>query len=418
MFGIADCNNFYVSCERVFNPSLENKPVVVLSNNDGCIVARSNEVKALGIAMGIPVFKVRNLIKEHDIAVYSSNYALYADMSRRVMSVLEQFIPSMEIYSIDEAFLDLRGFSPERIGDLIANTRKTVMQWTGIPLSIGVAPTKTLAKIANRVAKKNADYKGVCLLNSDAMREHLLKHTAVEGIWGIGPRLSRFLKARGIYTAWQLTCTNDFWIKKNLTVTGLRTVYELRGIPAIPLEYNIPDKQQICTSRSFGQPVEKLNELRESIATYAARSAQKLRQQKSLANTVLIYIRTNPFKENVYQNFRVISLPVPTSCTEEITEYALYGLESIFKAGYAYKKAGVILSGIIPDTGVQQNLFDTVPRDKSRQRMNVMDLINQKNGNDTVYFASQGIRKSWKMKRDMISPAYTTNWDEVLTVRV
>lgn len=418
MVGIADCNNFYVSCERVFNPSLENKPVVVLSNNDGCVVARSNEAKALGIPMGTPVFKVRDMIREHNIAVFSSNYALYADMSRRVMSVLEQLIPSMEIYSIDEAFLDFRGFSGDRITDLITKTRKTIMQWTGIPVSIGVASTKTLAKIANRVAKKNADYQGVCLLDNDSMREQMLKHTAVEGIWGIGPRLTRFLKARGIYTAWQLTCINDFWIKKNLMVTGLRTVYELRGIPAIPLEYKTPDKQEICTSRSFGEPVEKLSELRESVATYAARSAQKLRQQKSLANTVLVYIRTNPFKENVYQNFRIISLPVPTSCTEEITEYALHGLESIFKAGYLYKKAGVILSGIVPDTGVQQNLFDTVSRDKSRQRMNVMDLINLKNGNDTVYFASQGIKKPWKMKREMISQAYTTNWDEILTVRI
>ncbi|MDK2976155.1 MAG: polymerase [Candidatus Marinimicrobia bacterium] len=418
MFGIADCNNFYVSCERVFNPSLEKKPVVVLSNNDGCIVARSNEVKALGIPMGTPLFKVREIIQEYKIAVYSSNYTLYADMSQRVMTVLAQMVPSMEIYSIDEAFLDLRGFPADRLEAHIRDTRNKVVQWTGIPISIGVAPSKTLAKIANRAAKKKGECEGVCILNSEILREKFLKHTAVEDIWGIGPRLSRFLKARGIFTAWQLTHMNDFWIKKNLTVTGLRTVYELRGIPVLPLEDKTPDKQEICTSRSFGRPVEKLQELKESIATYAARSAEKLRQQHSLANTVLVFIRTDPFKEGVYQNFRVLSLPVPTACTEEITEYALYGLKHIYKPGYHYKKAGVILSSIIPDTGVQQNLFDVRPREKSRKRMQVVDLINQKMGSDTLRFASQGIQKSWKMKRENITPAYTTNWDEILTVRI
>ncbi|MDD3807558.1 MAG: Y-family DNA polymerase [Candidatus Marinimicrobia bacterium] len=418
MFGIADCNNFYVSCERVFNPSLEKKPVVVLSNNDGCIVARSNEAKRLGISMGTPLFKVREIVQQHAIAVYSSNYALYADMSQRVMSVLAQRIPAMEIYSIDEAFLDLRGFPKDRLERHIRETREIVLQWTGIPISIGVASTKTLAKIANRAAKKKEDYKGVCILDSEVIREDCLKHTGVEDIWGIGPRLTRFLKARGIFTAWQLVNMNDSWIKKNLTVTGLRTVYELRGVPAIPLKEKTPDKQEICTSRSFGRPVDNLQELKESIATYAARSAEKLRQQHSLANTILVFIRTDPFKDDVYQNFSILPLPVPTACTEEITEYALDELERIYKPGYRYKKAGVILGNIIPNTGVQQNLFDTRPREKNQKRMQVVDFINLKMGSDTLRFASQGIKKSWKMKRENITPAYTTNWDEILTVRI
>ncbi|HEX2915338.1 MAG TPA: Y-family DNA polymerase [Chloroflexia bacterium] len=425
---LADCNNFYVSCERVFNPKLEGKPTVVLSNNDGCIIARSNEAKALGFKMGDPVFKVADRLKEHNVQVLSSNYTLYGDLSSRVMQCLSRYTSEVEVYSIDESFLAFPTTSfksPEESAALAREIRETVRQWTGIPISVGVASTKTLAKLANEKAKKDPTREGVFDLTalSQAELDVLLDRVPVEGVWGINSRRGRVLRQYGIETAYELKEGEDLWIKKNLTVMGLRTAWELRGIPCLSIELAPPAKKAIACTRSFGQPVEDLTGVREAIAAYTGRAAVKLRRQRSIAAVIQVFIHTSHFKpeEPYYSNSAVLTLPVATSYTPELTRQALRGLDAIYRSGYRYVKSGVILTGIRPEGEVQLNMFresGTETREKEARIMRALDSVNRSWGSHTLHLASSGImcHQEWRMRRANVSNRFTTRWDELLTV--
>lgn len=338
MFGLVDCNNFYASCERVFNPSLNGKPIVVLSNNDGCVIARSNEAKVLGIKMGVPAYQIKGLVKQHDVAVFSSNYVLYGDMSGRVMSMLAELAPEIEVYSIDEAFLNLEGIQNLQI--LGSEIVRQVTRGTGIPVSVGIAPTKTLAKVANKFAKKYPAYNRLCIIDTEGKRTKALQLTGIGDVWGIGRKQAAKLEKQGVRTAYDFTQLPGSWVRKNMTVTGERTWKELRGISCIDMEIAPPAKKQICTSRSFGKMVEDIDTMSEAIATHASTCAKKLRQQKSYAMSLMVFIHTNNFREDLPQYWKntIVQLPIPTSDTLEIVEYALSGLKTIFMEGYQYKK--------------------------------------------------------------------------------
>lgn len=415
---ILDCNNFYASCERVFNPKLESVPIVVLSNNDGIIIARSNEAKAIGIKMGDPLFKVQHLIDSYGVKAFSSNYTLYGDMSRRVMSALEYFVPKVEIYSIDEAFLSFEGFERENLTEYCKELRRKIKQWTGIPVSIGIAPTKTLAKLANRLAKKNPEYQGVLNLYDYDDNTPFLKATDVEDIWGVGRQYTKLLRSKGIYTALDLSDANEKWIRKNMTVMGSRTILELRGTPCIPMEHLPPDKKAIVCSRSFGRSVESLDFLREAMTTFVSRAAEKMRKQKSAAKFISVFLRTNPFKDTAqYHNGVQATLPFPTDITHELLFYAQKGLEQIYKDGFLYQKVGVMLSGFVPQANTQMTLFDKSDRSKLDRLMKTIDKINMEYGSESIFYAAAGTKKTWKMKREIKSPHYTTKWSELLEVK-
>lgn len=414
IFALVDCNNFYASCERVFNPKLTHKPVVVLSNNDGCVVARSNEAKALGIGMGVPEFQIRPLLKAHDVQVLSSNYALYGDMSQRVMEILEQFCPDLELYSIDEAFLSLTGFTSRNLTEYGHTIRATVKRWTGIPVSVGIAETKALAKIANRVAKRTLDTGGVCDLLACSDREALLNRIAVEDVWGIGPNHSRFLKQHGITTALQLRHVNDQFIRKHLGVVGLRLVMELRGVPCLELDQCPAPKQGITCSRAFGKSVTTLTEMEEAVSSYTARAAEKLRAEKLAVTTITVFLKTNEFKDTPqYSNALTLKLPVATDTTHELIRGALQGIRKIYREEYLYKKAGVMFTGLLPVSQVQTDLFDNQDRARSKKLMAALDSVNDRFGSGTLQFASSGITKAWRTQFHKRSPAYTTDWDEL-----
>ncbi len=417
---IVDCNNFYASCERVFNPQLQGLPIIVLSNNDGMIIARSDEAKALGIPMGSPLFKNEEIIKKHKIHVFSSNYTLYGDMSHRVMSTLELFSPEVEIYSIDEAFLNLRGFEHRDLSDYAERIRKTVKQWTGIPVSIGIAATKTLAKIANRYAKKNKDRNGVLNLFDIPQPEidYYLEQTDVSDIWGVGRQYTKLLYERGIYNALQLKNADDKFIKKKMTVMGLRTVFELRGIPCFEYEYIPPPKKAIVSSRSFGKTVEDIEQIKEAVALFTTRAAEKLRLQHSAANLLSVFLRTNPFRKSPqYHNGILVTLPAPTDITAEMIEYAMKGVEQIFREGYQYYKVGVMLSDIVPKESTQFSLFDKAIRPKLAKITEVTDLINQRFGSGTVFYARQGVKRQWRTRADKKSAHFTTDWNDLPKVK-
>ena len=413
IFALVDCNNFFASCERLFRPDLREKPVVVLSNNDGNIIARSNEAKGLGIAMGEPYFKVKHLLREHDVAVFSSNYTLYGDISHRVMSVLQQMEPDVEIYSIDEMFISIPEGSQLNLTDYGRHLKSVVRKWTGMPVSIGFGPTKTLAKIANRIAKKIPVHKGVFDLTSYGTIDELLAEVAVQDIWGIGRQYTRKLNRHGIFTALDLKYANDQWIRKHLTVTGLRTVWELRGISCLPLEEISPPKKEIVTSKSFSYPVASKSELREAVATYVSRAAEKLRSQHSIAQSLLVFLSTNRFKPDKpqYSNSVQMVLPEPTASTPTLIRYSLRGLDRIYRPGFEYKKAGVMLLEIIPEAYRQGSLFDRSRSD--RRLMAALDSINSKCGRGTVQYAAEGFKKPWMFKRELLSKAYTTKWDQL-----
>ena len=416
---MVDCNSFYASCEKVFDPTLENKAVVVLSNNDGCIIARSKEAKEAGIKMGEPAFKIKELIEKYNVQVFSANFVLYGDMSQRVMNVLSKFSPDIEIYSIDEAFLDLSGI-PEN--DLLAfghKIKNTVLQWTGIPVSIGIAYTKTLAKVANHIAKKSEKSKGVVDLTNQKYIPKALEITPVEDIWGIGRQFSKFLRSNKINNALELSKATDSWIKKNLKIVGLRTVEELRGKSCLSLELAIPDKQGICTSRSFGTAVTDYDDLEEAVTTFASRCAEKLRKQKSAAGVLNVFVMTNRFSNDAkYINNKTIHLLVATNSTPELIEHAVKVLKLLFRKGYKYKKAGVIVTDIISENELQTGLWDNVNRDKHKNLMGVIDKLTTTMGRDVVKFAIQGTRRRWRLKQEKLSPHYTTNWDEILEIDI
>jgi DNA polymerase V len=418
---LIDVNNFYVSCERVFNPKLIGKPVVVLSNNDGCAVARSNEVKALGVPMGAPWFKLKDLAKQHGIIAYSSNYALYADMSNRVMSILRQFSPDQEVYSIDESFLDLTSFQRRDLIKYGQKIRSTILQCTGLPVCVGIGATKTLAKLANHCAKKRPIYDGVCNFNSmsEAELDSVLSEIDVGEIWGVGRKLTPKLKQLGFNTVLDLKHADPEILRQNFSVVMEKTIRELNGTVCIELEEVMPAKQQILSSRSFGTPVTDINGLSESISLYVSRAAEKLRRQNSFAGSLYVYIRTSPFREKdpQYSNGMTIKLPSPTDNTPKLVSIALWGLKQIYRPGYNYAKAGIMLGELVPAAGIQTDLFSNMqPDSKSERLMHAMDLINRKMGKESIKVASEGFKRPWKMKQENKSPSYTTNWDELLKV--
>jgi DNA polymerase V len=397
----------------VFNPALNGKPIVVLSNNDGCVIARSNEAKVLGIKMGVPAYQIKDLVSSHEVAVFSSNYTLYGDMSGRVMSILAGLAPELEVYSIDEAFINLDGIQDiQLLGTKIVNK---VTCGTGIPVSLGIAPTKTLAKVANKFAKKYPAYNRLCIIDTEEKRIKALKLTDITDVWGIGRRQATKLEKQRVKTAYDFTQLPGSWIRKNMTVVGERTWKELRGISCIDMESAPPAKKQICTSRSFGKMLTDIDTMAEAIATHASTCAKKLRQQKSYAMSLMVFIHTNNFREDLPQYWKntVIHLPVPTNDTLEIVHYALAGLKTIFIQGYQYKKAGVIITEITE--GAQMGLFDKIDRTKREQLMQTIDQINGKHS-QLVKLAIQGSGRDWKLKQEQLSQRYTTDINEILTI--
>lgn len=415
---LVDVNNFYVSCERVFDPSLEGKPVVVLSNNDGCAIARSNEVKALGVKIAEPWFKLRDLAKQHNIIAYSSNYTLYADMSNRVMSLLAQFSPNLEVYSIDECFLDLSGFAHVNLAEYGQRMRSRIRQWLGLPVCVGIAPTKTLAKLANHIAKKQVGFDGVCDLTTMAAEQvdALLARIEVGEVWGVGRRITSGLADIGVTTVAELRAADPKAIRDSFSVVMERTIMELRGVPCLALEGLAPSKKQITTSRSFGQSVTSLQELREAVTCYITRAAEKLRRQRSLVSAIQVFLLTNRFKPKDPQYVPCATIPLPDANddTRYLVRYALMGLERIYRPGYRYAKAGVNLIGLTPAANRQTSLLPDAPETrKSIALMRTLDAINREMGRDTAYLACAGIQKRWRMRRTMKSPHYTTRWNEL-----
>ena len=417
MYALIDCNNFYASCERVFDPALENKPIVVLSNNDGCVIARSNEAKALGIKMGEPAFKIRNIIYKHKVRAFSTNFALYGDMSSRVINTILDFSDNIEIYSIDEVFLDLSEFKPKNLFDIAVDLKHKIKKWTGIPVSIGIAKTKTLSKAANYIAKKIKKNKGVCIID-DYNRDTLLSQIPIGKVWGVGTRGNTFLNYHKLYTAQDLSKADLYWIKKYMTVTGEKMVKELRGIPCILMESIFKPKKSICTSRTFGNMVTDRRDLIGAIAMYTTRCAEKLRKQHSCANFAHIFICSNPFRDDLPQYIcnKVIKFPFPLSDTGEILHYIIDIVKKIYKPGYHYKRAGVILGGLISDNAIQSNLFESINRSDRVKLQRSIDSINKKMGRDVVRYAIQGYKKSWILKQQQLSPCYTTRWSDLLSV--
>jgi DNA polymerase V len=411
IFALVDCNNFYVSCERVFNPKLENRPVVVLSNNDGCVVARSNEVKALGIGMGVPAFEIADLLKKHDVEVYSSNYTLYDDMSSRVMQTLSALTPDIEIYSIDEAFLNLAGFNCS-LTDYGRKIQRTVKQWTGIPVTVGIASTKTLAKIANYLAKRSSKAKGVLDLTCSPYMDKALEQVPVEKVWGIGIRSAIKLKRANIKTALDLRNASLSWIRSQFGVNGVRTVYELKGSCCYKLEDNPPTKKSICVSRMFGRPVETIEELKEAIASYASRAGEKLRQQHLAAAAETIFVTTSRFIENRYFNSHTVEFAVATNDTRELINAASACIDRLYRKGHQFKKCGLILTGLVSEDKVQQSLLDNIDRAKSARLMQAVDAVNAR-VSCPLRWAAEGLKQNWQVKFKRRSNCYTTRWDEL-----
>lgn len=419
MYGLCDCNNFYASCERVFNPSLNGRPVVVLSNNDGCVIARSNEAKQVGIKMGDPYFQLRTLIRKHDVAVFSSNFVLYGDMSRRVMNLLKKFVPATEVYSIDESFLDFTGMDESKLDELGHEIARTVKRHTGIPVSIGIAPTKTLAKIASKLCKQYPKLNGCCFMHREQDIEKVLRKFPIEDVWGVGRRWSKLLKGMGVATAWDFTQLPPEWVKKRMSIVGLRMWKELRGEPCIGFEEIPVAKKQIATTRSFDHDITDFKQVHQRIAQYAASCAEKLRSQQSVCGEILVFILTNRHKENLpqYYESRLLKLSVPTDSTLELTRHAVALLGQIFRKGYAYKRAGVILSDIRSKTGTQADMFDPTNRQKHDRLMRAVDGLNASFGRHKVVTAAAG-GEFFKMNREHLSQKFTTDWGQIITVKV
>jgi len=420
VFALVDCNNFYASCEKLFRPDLKDTPVVVLSNNDGCVVARSREAKLLGIKMGVPVFQIKAEMQRHGILAFSSNYALYADLSSRVMRTLEEMAPRVEVYSIDEAFLDLTGIeSAISLVEFGQQVRERIGHWIGITVCVGIAPTKTLAKLANHAAKKYPATQGVVNLTNPDRQRRLLALVPVDDVWGVGRRLSKRLNALGIATALDLANASPRAIRDQFSVVLERTVRELNGESCIELEEIPPTKKQIVCSRSFGAKVTHFELLREAVCEYATRATEKLRKEQQQAKVLTVFIRTSPFKDNEpqYSNSASGELLIPSCDTRDFIELANHLLKRIWKDGFRYAKAGVMLSDFYDPGMFQPGLFDDVStRSNSQQLMSVLDTINQ-SGAGKVFFAGQGTKKDWSMKREYLSPAYTTRWDQLPRVK-
>ena len=408
---LVDCNSFYVSCERLFNPKIQKKAVVVLSNNDGCVISRSREAKDLGIKMGEPYFKVKELVKKNKVEVYSSNYALYGDISRRVMKVLKTFSPKVEIYSIDEAFIDLSFIDEKGVEDYGREIRSRVLTWTGIPTSVGIASTKTLSKVANHIAKK--EKAGVIYLNTNI--DEKLKKFPIEDVWGVGKQLSKFYHKNNISNAYDLKNVSNTWVKKGTNVLGAKTAMELRGIPCIDLQIDQEKRKNCCVSRSFGRKVKDLNELEESVITHCLNAAEKIRADDQIAKTITVFIRTSPFDKNrrYYSNSKTIDLAIPTSNSIELIKNAVKALTDIYKYGYAYQKAGIILSGLKDANQNDQNLLTPLLENKSKKLMKAIDYTNTKYGRYAISIAQAGLSKGWKMRREHSSKIDTASFDSL-----
>ena len=415
VFALIDCNAFYVSCERVFNPKLNNKPVVALSNNDGCIIARSKEAKALGIKMGVPLFKVKDIVERENVIVFSSNYTLYADMSRRVMNIISEFAPSIEVYSIDEAFIELTNMNVD-YESYVRQMRKVILQYTGIPVSIGVASTKTLTKVANHIAKDDESLEGVCSLIQHENLDQVLEDTNVVDVWGVGRQLSKKLIANGIFNAKLLKNCEDAWVRKMMSVNGLKTVSELREISCLDLEETSATRKSCCTTRSFGKPLINLEDIEQAVTTFARRATERIRGENLIASTVSVFLRTNPFDRNrYYSNSSTTTLSYPTYDTMQIVKTALQLTKIIFRENYKYKKAGVLLSGFYEKGTETKDLFSEA-RYRSPKLMSAVDQINERYGSDTIQIATECQMGKWKQKRKNCTQSYTTQLDNVLLI--
>jgi DNA polymerase V len=417
MFALVDCNNFYASCERVFRPDLKEKPIVVLSNNDGCIIARSNEAKSLGIPMGAPVFEYETLIEKNKVNVFSANFALYGDMSQRVMGILGEYTPELEIYSIDEAFMKLQGFEKFNLQTYAEEIQLNVSKWTGIPISVGIAPTKALSKVANRIAKKfPKETKSVHIIDTEEKRIKALKWLKVEDVWGIGRQHSKRLNALNINTAYDFTQMTDSWVRKHLSVVGLRLKHDLEGIPTLDFEEVLP-KKNIATTRSFEKLYTEFDEIKERVTTFAVSCSEKLRRQKSACNSLMVFLHTNGYRQDLPQYSRniIVKLPFPSNSSIELAKFATEALAKIFKKGYSYKKAGVIVMEFSQEDNVQLNIFENSNL-KHIPLMKSIDRINAMYGQQKVRLASQDIKKVWKMKQLRLSPRYTTNINEIIII--
>ncbi len=419
MFALVDCNNFYASCERVFQPQLEGKPVVILSNNDGCVIARSEEAKALGIPMGAPAFKYQVQFKHQEIKVFSSNYPLYGDMSSRVMSILEQYTPNVEIYSIDEAFLQFEGFDLFNLQKEGGKIRKQIQKWTGIPVSIGIAPSKALAKIANKIAKKFASKtESVYCIDTEEKRIKALKWTAIGDVWGVGRQHRQRLETIGITNAWQFSLLPDDWVRKQMSVLGLRLKKDLQGLASIQLEEVQAPKKGIATTRSFEGTLTSFSDLEERISTFASSCAEKMRKQKSNCQTLLVFVRSDPHKKGgiSYQNSCVLTLPYTTNSNILLSRYAVMGLRKIFKENIAYKKAGVMVMGLSPSDKRQLSLFKN-NNIKHIALMESLDQIHRRFGPYRMKLANQDLNRTWKMKQEHLSNKFTTELKEIINVK-
>ena len=413
---LVDCNSFYVSCERLFNPRIQKKAVVVLSNNDGCVISRSTEAKILGIKMGEPYFKVKDLVKKNKVEVFSSNYALYGDISRRVMRVLRTFSPKVEIYSIDEAFIDLSFIDEKGTEEYGKEIRSRVLKWTGIPTSVGIATTKTLSKVANHIAKK--EKAGVVYLNKDI--DVRLKKFAIEDVWGVGRQLSKFYYKNNIKNAYDLKNVSNYWVKKGTNVLGAKTAMELRGVPCIDLQIDQEKRKNCCVSRSFGRKVTEIEELEESVTTHCLNAAEKIRADDQLAKTITVFVRTSPFDKSkkYYSNSKTVDLPIATNNSLELIKNATKALSEIYVKGHRYQKAGVILTGLKDEKESQENLLTPLMDNKSKSLMKAIDYTNSKYGRYAISIAHAGLSKGWKMRREHSSKIDTASFDSLPIINI
>ncbi len=418
MFALVDCNNFYASCERVFNPNLQNKPVAILSNNDGCVISRSDEAKVIGLPMGAPIFKWENYCKQHNIKVISSNYPLYGDMSDRVMKILAQFTPDVEIYSIDEAFLQFKGFENYDLDDYGNQIRNRILQWTGIPTCVGIAPTKALSKVANKIARKFLkETGGVYVIDSEEKRIKALKWMPLEKVWGIGRGLQKKLKAAGCVKAYDFTQLDSEMVRKKYSIVVWRLQQDLLGKPAMELDEE-KDKKAIATTRSFEYTYSDIENIKERVSTFATNCAEKLRKQKHSCHMIVVLLRSDRHKEHLEQHrvSKTVILPNPTNSSLIISKCAVEAVKTIFKPGIKYKRAGVIVTGLVPEDNFQLDLF-TKEDPKHKPLMNAIDLINQKYKSNSVKLANQDLQRTWKMRQERLTPKYTTNINDIIVVK-
>lgn len=418
MYALVDCNNFYASCERVFNPNLRNQPIAILSNNDGCVISRSDEAKGLGLPMGAPIFKWEGFCKSNKIQVFSSNYPLYGDMSNRVMKILEQFSPDTEVYSIDEAFLYFKGFDNYNFEDYGIQIRMRILKWTGIPTCVGIAPTKALSKVANKIARKFPEKtKGVYVIDSEEKRLKALKWIKIDDVWGIGRRLSKRLKLKNCYTAFDFVQLSDDWILKNFSIIEWKLKKDLEGIPTLKLD-EVKNKRAIATTRSFEYTFSDIDNIKERISTFATSCAEKLRKQQSSCHMIIVMLSSDRHKKDLEQHkaSTLVSLPYPTNSSLIISNCAVKAVTSIFKSGIKYKRAGVIVTGIVPTNNHQLDLFQH-ENPKHKPLMQAIDSLNKKYRDYKIKLGNQDLNRTWKMRQEHLSPRYTTDINDIITIK-